>query len=114
MARADCIGGPRIQHLRNEALAVQCTGNAYKRGATMKSNTTPDHDIGCRTIVAMHNATVKQPFISVSPNSNPTIVMLQAEAGFISRYDVVPFRCPCPPFIASLAVQTPCGHSTLL
>ncbi|GFU87199.1 hypothetical protein TNCV_1059111 [Trichonephila clavipes] len=42
-----------------------------------------------------------------SPNSNPTIVMLQAESGFIGKLNVVPFRCPCPPFIVPLAVQTP-------
>ncbi|GFV01461.1 hypothetical protein TNCV_2960551 [Trichonephila clavipes] len=33
--------------------------------------------------------------------------MLQAEAGFVSKLNVIPFHCPCPPFIASLVVQTP-------
>ncbi|GFU64706.1 hypothetical protein TNCV_876291 [Trichonephila clavipes] len=31
----------------------------------------------------------------VSPKSNPTIVMLQAEAEFISKHNAVPFSCPC-------------------
>ncbi|GFW32530.1 hypothetical protein TNCV_676881 [Trichonephila clavipes] len=43
----------------------------------------------------MHNATVQQSLPAVSLNSNPTIVKLQAEAGFISKHNVVPFRCPC-------------------
>ncbi|GFV98334.1 uncharacterized protein TNCV_622931 [Trichonephila clavipes] len=59
----------------------------------------------------MHIATVQQPLTMVSPNSNPTIVMLQAEAGFISKHNVVPFICPCPPFIAPLAAQTPVTSS---
>ncbi|GFU97162.1 hypothetical protein TNCV_3180041 [Trichonephila clavipes] len=55
----------------------------------------------------MHNATVQQPLITVSPNSNPTIVMLQAEAGSISKHNVVPFRCLFPSFIAPLVEQMP-------
>ncbi|GFT25801.1 uncharacterized protein TNCV_1517741 [Trichonephila clavipes] len=55
----------------------------------------------------MHNVTVQQPLTTVSPNSNPIIVMLQSEAGFVSKHDVIPFRYPCPPFIASVATQTP-------
>ncbi|GFV24872.1 hypothetical protein TNCV_883401 [Trichonephila clavipes] len=46
----------------------------------------------------MHSATVQQPLTVVSPNSNPTIVMLQAEVGFVSKHNVVPFRCPCPSY----------------
>ncbi|GFT37858.1 transposable element Tcb2 transposase [Trichonephila clavipes] len=55
----------------------------------------------------MYNATVQQSFTTVSPNSTPIIVMLQAEAGFVSKHIVVPFLCPCPPFIAPLAGQRP-------
>ncbi|GFV21576.1 hypothetical protein TNCV_5121631 [Trichonephila clavipes] len=33
--------------------------------------------------------------------------MLQAETEFVSKRIVIPFRCPCPPFIAPLAAQTP-------
>ncbi|GFV19151.1 hypothetical protein TNCV_3223691 [Trichonephila clavipes] len=75
----------------------------------------------------MRNTTIQQPLTTVSPNSNPTIVFLLAKAGFVSKYNVVPFCCPCPPLIAPLAVQmpvvssqglmkqwTPYGHSTLL
>ncbi|GFU61416.1 hypothetical protein TNCV_492491 [Trichonephila clavipes] len=59
----------------------------------------------------MHNATVQQRLTTVSTNSNPTIVMLQSEAGFFSKHNVVPLRCQCPPFIAPLAVQTPVDFS---
>ncbi|GFW21454.1 hypothetical protein TNCV_1532771 [Trichonephila clavipes] len=97
-------------------------------GVAGKSNSSPSHDTGCRTSVAMYNATVQKPLTTtVSPNSNPTIVMFLAEARFVSKHNVVPFRCPCPPFITSLAKQTlvvssqgltkqwtPCGHSILL
>ncbi|GFT74168.1 hypothetical protein TNCV_2717071 [Trichonephila clavipes] len=73
----------------------------------VKSNTTPNHYTGCRTSVAMHNATVQQHLTVVSPNSNPTIVILQAELRFVSKHNVALFRCPCPPFIATLVEQTP-------
>ncbi|GFV35925.1 hypothetical protein TNCV_2866841 [Trichonephila clavipes] len=51
--------------------------------AAMKSNTTPNHDTGCRISGGMHNAAVQQPLTKVSSNSNPIIVMLQAEVGFV-------------------------------
>ncbi|GFW29464.1 hypothetical protein TNCV_744061 [Trichonephila clavipes] len=41
----------------------------------------------------------------MAPNSNPTIVMLQAEAGFISKHNAIPSRCPCVPLIELLAAQ---------
>ncbi|GFU77274.1 hypothetical protein TNCV_4853751 [Trichonephila clavipes] len=85
----------------------QVTG---KKGATVKSNTTPNHDTRCRTSVAVHNAIVQIPLTTVSPNSNSTIVMLQAEAQFVSKH-IVPFRCPLPPFIAQLAAQAPAVSS---
>ncbi|GFY30622.1 hypothetical protein TNCV_3117841 [Trichonephila clavipes] len=53
----------------------------------------------------MHNAAVQKPLTTVSLNSNPTIVMLQAEAGFVSKHNVVPFRCPFPSFIAPLVTK---------
>ncbi|GFX02381.1 hypothetical protein TNCV_2285481 [Trichonephila clavipes] len=96
-----------FQHLRDVALAIQCICNAYKRVAAVKSNTTRNHDTGCRTNVAMHNATVRQLLPMVSPNSNLTIGTLKAEAGFVSKHNVIPFRCLGPPFIAPLEAQTP-------
>ncbi|GFT54201.1 hypothetical protein TNCV_2467151 [Trichonephila clavipes] len=36
------------------------------------------------------DATVQQPLTTVFPNSNPTIVTLQAEAEFVNKYNVVP------------------------
>ncbi|GFV41122.1 hypothetical protein TNCV_2667131 [Trichonephila clavipes] len=53
---------------------------------------------------------VTQQFSSVSPRCLKTslnIVMLKAEVGLVSKYNVVLFRCPCPPFIAPLVVQKP-------
>ncbi|GFV82757.1 uncharacterized protein TNCV_4147251 [Trichonephila clavipes] len=55
----------------------------------------------------MHNATVQLPLITVSPNSNPTNLVLQAEAGFVSKHNVIPFFYPCPPFITPLPTQMP-------
>ncbi|GFW10714.1 hypothetical protein TNCV_4918331 [Trichonephila clavipes] len=51
----------------------------------------------------MQNATVYQPLSTVSRNSNPTIPMLQE---FVCKANVVPFRCPCPPFNSPLTAQT--------
>ncbi|GFT44113.1 hypothetical protein TNCV_2111371 [Trichonephila clavipes] len=73
----------------------------------VKSNTTPNHDTVCTTSVAIKIATVQKPFTAVSPNSKPTIVVLQAEAVFVSKYSVVPIHCPRPPCIAPLVAQTP-------
>ncbi|GFS72587.1 hypothetical protein TNCV_4135891 [Trichonephila clavipes] len=42
----------------------------------------------------------------MSPNSNPTILMFQAEAGFVSKHNVAPFHCPCSPFIIPMTAQT--------
>ncbi|GFV30344.1 uncharacterized protein TNCV_98191 [Trichonephila clavipes] len=55
----------------------------------------------------MHNSTVQQSLTTVSPNSNPTIVMLQAETGLVSKHNVILSRCPCPPFIAPMVAQMP-------
>ncbi|GFT32882.1 hypothetical protein TNCV_5039161 [Trichonephila clavipes] len=74
---------------------------------SVKSNTTPNHHTGCKTNVAMHNATVQQPLTTVSPNSNPTIKMLPAEAGFVIKHYAVPLHRTCPPFIPPLVEQTP-------
>ncbi|GFT18950.1 hypothetical protein TNCV_4725881 [Trichonephila clavipes] len=84
-----------------------------RRGAVVKSNITFTHagTVQMLTSVAMHNATVGQSFTTVSPKSNLTIVMLQAEVGFGSKHSVVPFYVPCSPFIASLAEQTPVVYS---
>ncbi|GFY06578.1 hypothetical protein TNCV_3524341 [Trichonephila clavipes] len=60
----------------------------------------------------MYKATVQQPLATVSPNSNPTILMLQAKEGFVSKNKVVPFRCPCPSFIAPLALENKCGFQS--
>ncbi|GFS81054.1 hypothetical protein TNCV_1223421 [Trichonephila clavipes] len=55
----------------------------------------------------MHNAAVQHPLTTVSPNSNPTTMTLQAEVVLVNKHNVLSFSCPCPPFIALLAVQTP-------
>ncbi|GFS90926.1 hypothetical protein TNCV_4192551 [Trichonephila clavipes] len=75
-------------------------------GPAVKFNTIPNHDIGYTTNVAMHIVTVQQSLTKVSPNLNLKIVMLQADAGNVSKNNVIPFRCPCPPFISPLVAQT--------
>ncbi|GFY01077.1 hypothetical protein TNCV_5075441 [Trichonephila clavipes] len=44
------------------------------------SNTAAYHNILCRTSVVVHNAAVQHPLSTVSPDSNPTIVVLQTDA----------------------------------
>ncbi|GFV46981.1 hypothetical protein TNCV_3033781 [Trichonephila clavipes] len=51
---------------------------------------------------------IMQQFSNLSPSC---LVLLQAEAVFVSKHDAIPFRCPCPPFIAPLAEQTPAVSS---
>ncbi|GFW30672.1 hypothetical protein TNCV_456091 [Trichonephila clavipes] len=82
----------------------------------MKSNTTPNDETGCRTSVAMHNATAQQSLTMVSPNSNPTIVILHAEAGFVRKHDVFPFRYPSLKAKAekkSCDAKSPSGYNQL-
>ncbi|GFS79575.1 hypothetical protein TNCV_2370681 [Trichonephila clavipes] len=62
----------------------------------------------------MQNATVQQPLTTVFPDSNPIVVLLQVEAGFISKHYVDLFRCSCPPLIALLAAQMPVVSSLVL
>ncbi|GFT89214.1 hypothetical protein TNCV_3085881 [Trichonephila clavipes] len=57
--------------------------------------------------MSKHNSTVQQLLATVSPNSNRTFVIMQIEAGLVSKPNAVPFRCPCSTFITPLAVQTP-------
>ncbi|GFW86149.1 hypothetical protein TNCV_1969571 [Trichonephila clavipes] len=116
-----------LQHIRDIALVVQYTGNAYERGAAVQSNTIPIHDTQCMTSGVMHKSTVHQPLTKVTLIPNPTIVMLQAEAGFVSKHNAIPFRFSCPPLIELLVAQTlvvstrgftmqwtPCEHSIFL
>ncbi|GFU54222.1 hypothetical protein TNCV_3618781 [Trichonephila clavipes] len=112
----NCCDTPR--HTIKEAMDVSL------RGVAVKSNTTPNHDTGCWSSVAMHYATVQQSLNTVSPNSNASIVMLQAKTGFVIKHNVIQFRCPCPSFIKPLTAQMPvvfsqeqlmpCGYSTML
>ncbi|GFT98539.1 hypothetical protein TNCV_1352271 [Trichonephila clavipes] len=102
MANAECEGGPRAP------TPQRCSaGCSVYRQCVLEGDGIEIHDTGCRTSVAMRNATVQQPLNAVSSNSNPSIGMLQVEAGFASKHNIILFRCPCPPFIASLVAQTP-------
>ncbi|GFT34046.1 hypothetical protein TNCV_4384931 [Trichonephila clavipes] len=74
----------------------------HPRGVAVISNTTPSHGAGYRINIEILNATVQQPPTRVSPNSNPTIVILQVEARFVRKHNVTPFRCPCPPLSTPL------------
>ncbi|GFT48468.1 uncharacterized protein TNCV_3822531 [Trichonephila clavipes] len=69
-----------LQHLRDVALDLSSTGNAYQRIARVISNTAPYHNTRCRTSVVVYNAAVQHPLSSMSPDSNPTIVVLQTDA----------------------------------
>ncbi|GFU43902.1 hypothetical protein TNCV_652791 [Trichonephila clavipes] len=57
----------------------------------------------------MLKATDQQPFTTMSLNLNPTVMMLQLETGFASKYNVVPSRCSCPPFVAQAPVVSSQG-----
>ncbi|GFX78028.1 hypothetical protein TNCV_971821 [Trichonephila clavipes] len=59
----------------------------------------------------MHNATDQQPLTLVFPNSNPTVMLLQSEAVFVCKHDVVPFRCPRCPLITPLVAHS-CGFQS--
>ncbi|PRD28836.1 UNVERIFIED_CONTAM: hypothetical protein NCL1_31251 [Trichonephila clavipes] len=69
-----------LKHLGDVALDVKITGNAYKRSARVISNITPYHNTRYRTSVVVHNAAVQHPLSTMSPDSNPTIVLLQKDA----------------------------------
>ncbi|GFT24184.1 hypothetical protein TNCV_2064251 [Trichonephila clavipes] len=73
----------------------------------VKSDTTPNNDTGYRTSVVMHNAIDQQLLTTKSPNLNLTILMLEAEAGFVSKHNAVLLRCSCLPFIAPMTAQMP-------
>ncbi|GFX98492.1 hypothetical protein TNCV_4002611 [Trichonephila clavipes] len=106
ISSAECMKGPRVptpQRCRAGcSMYRQCILERY----AVKSNTTLNHDTGCRTTLAMHTTTIPQPLTTVSPNLNLTIATLQAEAVFISKQNVVTFCCPYSPLIAPLAAQT--------
>ncbi|GFV34282.1 hypothetical protein TNCV_992031 [Trichonephila clavipes] len=79
MASAESMGGPRATtpHRCSAGCSVhrQCV---LEERVAVKYNTTRNHNTRCRTNVAMHNAAVQQLLTTVSPNTNPTIVMLQS------------------------------------
>ncbi|GFS66567.1 hypothetical protein TNCV_3857561 [Trichonephila clavipes] len=69
----------------------------------------------------MHNATVQQPLTTVSPNWNPTIVMLQAEVRFVNKHNAIPLYFQCTPLTTQAPVvpsqglrdpSLPCAQST--
>ncbi|GFX60802.1 transposable element Tcb2 transposase [Trichonephila clavipes] len=80
--RWKACGDHGLQHFRDIALAAQCTGNAYYRGATV--NPIPPQTMipGARPVwrCMMQELAASQ---HESPNSNPITVMLQTEAGFV-------------------------------
>ncbi|GFU85635.1 hypothetical protein TNCV_1719261 [Trichonephila clavipes] len=70
------------------------------------SNTTPYHNTRCMTSVVVRNAAVQHPLSAVSPDSSPTIVVLQTDEGLVSKYNFIPFCHPHPSFILPLAAET--------
>ncbi|GFY29946.1 hypothetical protein TNCV_4072591 [Trichonephila clavipes] len=71
-------------------------------GMARKMAENRERSLGFPGTSVMQNATVEQSLTTVSPNG----VCLQAEAECVIKHNVVPFRCPCPPFIAPLTAQT--------
>ncbi|GFY00908.1 hypothetical protein TNCV_4529271 [Trichonephila clavipes] len=88
-------------------LVIQYLGSLHQREKAMESITTPHHNIGFSTFAATDSTAVRQPLTAVSKNSKLTIETLQAEARFVSKHNVVPFRCPCLPFIAPFLAEAP-------
>ncbi|GFU85612.1 uncharacterized protein TNCV_1719031 [Trichonephila clavipes] len=81
-------------------------GQALKSKARVISNTAPYHNTRCRTSVVVRNAAVQHPLSTVSPDSSPTIVVLQTDAGLVSKDNFIPFCRPHPSFILPLAAET--------
>ncbi|GFX23332.1 hypothetical protein TNCV_4936471 [Trichonephila clavipes] len=108
MSSAECMGGRRaaIPQICNVVCSVY---RQYLQPALKCNKFLPpaNHNAGCRTSMAIHNATIHPSItkLSLSPNSNTTIMMLQAVEEFFSKHNVVPFRWPCLPFISPLATQ---------
>ncbi|GFY11936.1 hypothetical protein TNCV_4974361 [Trichonephila clavipes] len=94
MTCADCMGEPVTLMPQRCSAGSSVHPQCVLEDVAVKPNTTANHDTGSRTSGTMHNATVQ--------NSNPTILMLQAETGFVCKHNVVLFRCPCLPLIAPL------------
>ncbi|GFV61801.1 hypothetical protein TNCV_2517331 [Trichonephila clavipes] len=76
--------------------------------------------LGAEPVSGEGKCNSSEPFSTVTPNSNPTIVMLQAKAGFVSKHNIGPFRCPCLSFITPVTrkrvwfplkyKRSNCGH----
>ncbi|GFX59167.1 hypothetical protein TNCV_936821 [Trichonephila clavipes] len=91
MVSSECMEG--LQLLRDCSVYQQCV--LEENGNEIQTPQKKNHDTGCRTSVAINNATVHQHFTMVSPNSNLPIVVLQAEVGVVSKQNVIPLCCPC-------------------
>ncbi|GFT12143.1 hypothetical protein TNCV_127811 [Trichonephila clavipes] len=61
------------------------------------------HNTRCRTSEALINAAIQHPLSTMSPDSNPTIGVLQTDALLVSKDNFIPFYCPYPSFLAPLA-----------
>ncbi|GFX10186.1 hypothetical protein TNCV_1865841 [Trichonephila clavipes] len=83
MASAECMGVPWAPTSHKYSAGCSIYQQCILKGCGSEIQY---HDTGCRTSVEMHNATVQQPLTSVYLNSNLTIVMLQAEAGYVSKH----------------------------
>ncbi|GFX47803.1 hypothetical protein TNCV_5002241 [Trichonephila clavipes] len=100
MASAECMGGARAR--THKAWNADCL--VYRQrvleGCNSKIQNHPKFDTLCMTSVVMNNTTASHHSVS---RLQPTIVILQAVASFVSKPNVVPFRFPCLAFIAPLA-----------
>ncbi|GFY27519.1 hypothetical protein TNCV_2071391 [Trichonephila clavipes] len=64
------------------------------------------------TSVVVHNAAAQHPLSTVSPDSNPTIVVLQTDAWLVSKDNFISFCCPHPSFISPFGGRDVCGSAS--
>ncbi|GFU68535.1 alpha-2 adrenergic receptor [Trichonephila clavipes] len=112
----NCQTKLRINHLTAVKSVAILKSNANLNFSTWKKkkhslegcgseiNSALDHDTRCRASAAKHNATVQQP--------SPRCLKFESDHrdqyhwDSSVKYNVIPFRCPCSPFIVPLAMQT--------
>ncbi|GFT37206.1 HTH_Tnp_Tc3_2 domain-containing protein [Trichonephila clavipes] len=77
MVSAECMEGPRAPTPQRCSAGCSAYRQCVLEGCGSEIRNNPNYDTGCRTSVAVHNATVHQPLTTVSPNSNPRNLIQQ-------------------------------------
>ncbi|GFW23365.1 hypothetical protein TNCV_3804641 [Trichonephila clavipes] len=70
MTGAECMGGPRAPTPQRCSAGYSVYRQCAIEGHGSEIHTTPNHDTGCSTSVAMHSVTIQQPLTKVSNHSN--------------------------------------------